>query len=265
MEMKNRLLKSLVLGLGVMGVVWACQPPDELPIIPKISYNRVEFFDQPTGSDSLILYINFEDGDGDIGLRSTEDSYPYHPFNYIIDAERRLVYFGETDYKLPFYSVPLVLSGGQFRPLEKEKLFSETDTRRPFNCEQYEVIKFNLDNTGTNTEIDTFFIQKNPNNNNIYVDFYRKVNGNYEFLDWANVFSSTGCGTNFNARFPIFDTDNLGKSLSGTLRYSMLSAGFGIVLKKDTFKLKVYIKDRALHDSNVIESPDLTLDNITLK
>ena len=46
MEMKNRLLKSLILGVVVMGLAWACQPPDELPIIPKISYNRVEFFDQ---------------------------------------------------------------------------------------------------------------------------------------------------------------------------------------------------------------------------
>lgn len=262
MEMKNRLLQSLVLGLGVMGVVWACQPPDELPIIPKISYNRVEFFDEATGSDSLILYINFEDGDGDIGLRGSEENYPYNKYNFIIDSSnpRKFVFIGGDNYTPPFYSA----FDENFNRLPQQTLFSETDIRRPYNCEQYEEVEYFPSQTATTAKIDTFLVARNPNNQNIFVDFYRKVNGNYEFLDWANVFSSNGCGGNFNARFPIFDTDNLGKSLSGTLRYSMLSAGFGIVLKKDTFKLKVYIKDRALHDSNVIESPDLTLDNITL-
>jgi len=262
MEMKNRLLKSLILGVVVMGLAWACQPPDELPIIPKISYNRVEFFDQTAGSDSLILYLNFEDGDGDIGLRSNEDTYPYHPYSFIADSSvpSRLVILNGINYTPPFYSV----RDNRFQFLPEERLFSETDTRRSFNCEQYEVVEYYPSQSATTTRIDTFLIERNSNSNNIFVDFYRKVNGDYEFLDWANVFSSNGCGGDFNARFPIFDTDNLGKSLSGTLRYSMLSAGFGIVLKKDTFKLKVYIKDRALHDSNVIESPDLTLDNITL-
>lgn len=260
MEMMNRLVKGFALGVGLIGWVVACQPPDELPVIPKISFNRAEFYPiDGNVTDSLILYVNFEDGDGDLGLRSNEDTYPYHPFNFVIDSKRSFVMIGKTDNEPPFYSIPL---DNRFRPLEPEKLYSETDNRRPFNCQDYEIIEYFPNADAVQTEVDTFLIQKNPNNKNIYVDFFRKVNGDYEFLDWAKAFSSTGCGTDFNARFPIFDSDNLGKSLTGTLRYSMLSEGFGIILRQDTFKLRVYIKDRALHDSNVIESPDLTLNNI---
>lgn len=257
----SSLVKSISLGIVVFGLVWACQPPPELPIIPRISYNRMEFYPQGgNASDSLILYINFEDGDGDIGLRSTDDQYPYQPYNFIIDADRKLVTYGGKNFKLPFYSIPLDRNG---RPARNETFFSDTDTRGPFNCQQYEIIELCNNNDCSTTRVDTVFIEKNINNKNIYVDFYRKVNGQYRFLDWTNAFRTDGCGVDFHARFPIFDNDNLGKSLTGTLRYAMLSEGFGIILKKDTFKVQVYIKDRALHDSNVVESPDLTLDNIT--
>lgn len=256
--MKNQLMKSIFTGVVIFILAWACQPPPELPVIPKISYSRVDFFPVETASDSMILQINFEDGDGDIGLYSTDDEYPYHPFNFIIDSRRRIVTASGTGYELPFYSIPL---DNQFRPYEQETFFSDTDTRRAFNCQQYEIIEVPI--SQTEIEVDTVFVQKNPNNKNIYVDFFRKVDGSYEFLDWAYIFDSDGCSSDFNSRFPVFDSDNIGKSLSGTLRYAMVSEGFGIILKQDTFKLRIYIKDRALHDSNVIETPDLTLNNIS--
>jgi len=257
--MNNQLMKSIFTGVAIFVLAWACQPPPELPVIPKISYNRVDFYPVETASDSIILQINFEDGDGDIGLYSTDDEYPYNPFNFIWDNKGDYVFLGGDSYELPFYSVPIGRDGF---PDEEPKLFSETDTRQPFNCQQYEILQYTL--AGQSQVLtDTFFIQKNVNNKNIYVDFFRKVDGSYEFLDWAYVFEREGCGFDFNSRFPVFDSDNIGKSLSGTLRYAMVSEGFEITLKQDTFKLRIYIKDRALHDSNVIETPDLTLNNIS--
>ena len=44
----------------------------------------------------------------------------------------------------------------------------------------------------------------------------------------------------------------------------MVSYGFDMVLKNDIFKLKVYIKDRALNQSNIIETPEVTLEEITI-
>ena len=35
--------------------------------------------------DSLILTINFTDGNGDLGLSNEEIYFPYHPYNAIID------------------------------------------------------------------------------------------------------------------------------------------------------------------------------------
>ena len=42
----------------------------------------------------------------------------------------------------------------------------------------------------------------------------------------------------------------------------MVSYGFEMVLKNDLFKLKVYIKDRDLKMSNIIETPEVTLEQI---
>jgi hypothetical protein len=42
----------------------------------------------------------------------------------------------------------------------------------------------------------------------------------------------------------------------------MVSYGFENVLDNNIFKLKIYIKDRALNSSNIIESPEVTLQEI---
>ena len=36
--------------------------------------------------------------------------------------------------------------------------------------------------------MDTFYIQKNINNKNIYIEFYKKQNDNFELIDWTRVF-----------------------------------------------------------------------------
>ncbi len=256
--MNKRTFNRIFTCLFLLGVGWSCEEPEPLSIIPNISHSRLEFIPVNPGSDSLILYLNFEDGDGDIGLEGNQNAYPYHPFNFIIDKNRRLVTIGGTENEPPFYSIPL---NNNFEPAAEEVLYSETDSRPSYNCQNYEIIEYT--DAQKQVQVDTFLIEKNPNNKNIYVEFYRKINGSYEFIDWGKAFSTTSCGTDFNARFPVFDSDNLGKSLSGTLRYAMVSEGFNIILKKDTFKIRTYIKDRALHDSNYAESPDITLDMIT--
>jgi hypothetical protein len=42
----------------------------------------------------------------------------------------------------------------------------------------------------------------------------------------------------------------------------MVSSGFFALIRTDTFKIKVKIKDRQLHTSNEVESGDLTLRGI---
>ena len=45
----------------------------------------------------------------------------------------------------------------------------------------------------------------------------------------------------------------------------MVSYGFNSVLNNDIFKIKVKIKDRNLNTSNIVESPEVTLEQIRVK
>ena len=103
----------------------------------------------------------------------------------------------------------------------------------------------------------------NINNKNIYIEFYKKQNDNFELIDWTRVFDEEfGCGIDFNSRFPPLNIGNTNQVLQGKLRYGMVSYGFENVIRNDVFKLKIYIMDRALNLSNVIETPEVTLQEI---
>ena len=102
---------------------------------------------------------------------------------------------------------------------------------------------------------DTLYYTPNPDHYNIEVDFLVKdpaaPEGFREF-DWREEYCTT-----FDGRFPVIsDNDN---SLNGILRYSMTSLGFKNVFSIQTLKLRVTIKDRMLHTSNVIETPEFRL------
>ncbi len=242
-------LKHTFLYLFLIIAVASCYPPEEFPNTPSIAFNDLKYREIDNGTDSLILTIDFQDGDGDIGLDGDENFYPYHDFNAIIDANNKFVTISDTEVEPPFY---IATPNGDI------SFFSQTDNRPDYNCLDYEIV--NLDEA--NTQVDTFYVQQNENNKNIFVDFYRKKNGVYEFIDWTRVFSAIGCGTTFDARFPRFIENNNDRALDGSITYSMVSEGFGLVLRSDTFQLRVRIKDRALNDSNEIRSPDFTLSEL---
>lgn len=77
---------KLIKGLGLLSFValgaGSCFDPPEFPVVPQIEYERIEFIDaqDPSEFDSLNLYINFKDGDGDLGFTESGDdiSEPYH-------------------------------------------------------------------------------------------------------------------------------------------------------------------------------------------
>ncbi len=249
-------------------IAWSCSAPDPFPITPRIEFNQLVYKEFENEPDSLILFIDFQDGDGDLGLNSDENDYPYQDFDFVVDEDGRIVTLGATDTRPPYYR--LAFDSGV-----PPQLISETDNRPPFSCDDYDLLFINDDRDvfvpkGTKRENidldvfteDTLYVVKNENRNNIFVDFYRKRNGNYEFIDWKRAFDENGCGVDYNARFPIFDPKSVGSSLEGTIKYGMVSSGFFALIRTDTFKIKVKIKDRQLHTSNEVESGDLTLRGI---
>ncbi len=243
--------KSLIFFLVITVGVVSCYPPPEFPENPEIEFENIVFKPGDTDVDSLILTIGFQDGNGDLGLEDEDDSYPYQPFNFVVDSAGNVVTLnGDIEPIPPFYMLIPVNEG--------ELVFlSDTDIRPPYDCESYEIIEY------TDGSFDTLFIQPNEANKNIFIDFYRKRNGEYTFFDWSQVFGN--CGFDWDGRFPIFDEENLRneKPLAGSMDYSMVSVGFELAMRNDTFRIDVRIYDRELNLSNQVQSPDFTLAGIT--
>lgn len=264
MMSKFTIVFFLIMGSGFL--FQGCFDPPEFPLEPKISYKSIEYSSQE-GPDSLILTFNFEDGDGDIGLSSDETFPPYHNRNFIIDSSNppRFVTFDGTDYTLPFRSVNLFDTTRTF--------FSDQDNRPDYNCLNYEYFDslalsyIYLDPTTANRDSiiflsDTLYVVANEFNKNIYVDMYRKSLGEYTNIN-LEFSRNQQCPETFNARFPIFDNRNIGRALSGSITYAMISSGFETVFRNDSIMIEFYIYDRDLNRSNIARTPDFILSDIT--
>ena len=203
-----------------------CTRPPELPVIPNIEFEEV-LFKEVDGPDSLIVSIFFQDGDGDLGLTSFDIYDPYQSYNVMLDNNGDTLFFGDSP------DMP------------------------PYNPLDYVILR---DDDGN--PLDTMWVELNPNHYNIFVRFFEKKNGQYEEFDWrAPPYYQT-----FDGRFPLLNTKIISnrlviRPLEGILRYGMSSSGW-LFLFRDTVKLEIMIQDRALNKSNVVSSPDFTLEMI---
>ena len=235
--------------LAVIAGLSACNKPPELPIEPIIDFNCVTFKEVNNGQDSLIFKINFQDGDGDVGLRGSENGIPYNDVFYYLDnrdslityATRREVPGYDT---LPPYEFPYYCTNWIINPT-----ITVTDVIRA-NGQDFTVLS-------DVTIEDTLYVQQNPDHFNMEVKYFVQRNGVYEEFDWVTSFEPQ-CGESFNGRFPVLSDLN-DRPLEGTLRYAMTSSGFLFLFRNDTLKLQIQIKDRALNRSNTIETPPFTL------
>lgn len=272
-------LISLTLGISVLHT--SCSAPEEFPTTPRIELNNIVFRDIEDAPDSLVIYLDFEDGDGDLGLNRDENDYPYHDFDFVLDSNGKIVTLGATDVVPPLRQFTFLSDDKRREFNVSTPEISATDNRPPFSCDDYDFLYINetrdvfipngtdltnIDLTGFS--LDTLYVIKNENRNNIFVEFLKlrgsDSNGEdtYEVIDWTRAFDVNGCGPDFNARFPIFDVQSLNSSLEGTIKYAMTSSGFNVLIRTDVFKLRIKIKDRKGHDSNIIETRNLTLQDI---
>jgi hypothetical protein len=244
--------------------------------------NSIVFKDLEDAPDSLVIYLDFEDGDGDLGLNREENDYPYHDFDFVIDENGRIVTLGATDVTPPFYQFTFLTEEEKRKNnLPTPPQISATDTRPAFSCDNYDFLYINEsrdifipngtdlnDIDLTRFHKDTLYVVKNERRNNIFVEFLELKGSDsagadtYEVIDWTRAFDLNGCGPDFNARFPIFDVQSLNSSLEGTIKYGMVSSGFNVLIRTKIFKLRIKIKDRLGHDSNVIETRNLTLQDL---
>ncbi|UXP30865.1 hypothetical protein N6H18_10925 [Reichenbachiella agarivorans] len=250
----TRWIKEITTLCILVVSIHSCKEPDPFPNTPNITFENISYSETDNGTDTLTLEFNFEDGDGDLGLSSEDNTYPYNDFYYIVDSATissnnimtsfRFVKYGDQIALPPFYQLALSQSGGLYQ------FYSDTDDRPSFSCENYEI-----------EDLDTLYILKNEFRNNIYVKFFRNRGNGFEEYNYkdANAFE---CGLSFDGRFPILDRDNIGTSLQGVLKYKIQSTSFRVVFRNYPMKLQFYILDRALNTSNVAETPVFTLDEL---
>jgi len=277
-------LKGLVL-FGISVGVAACFDPPEYPIAPEIAFEDISFREgKAVGErDALTLTISFRDGDGNLGLSSTDIEPPFHDVNYylanngdIIELTKKTVY----DDLPQFVDVPpgvtgkLVTNRTPKNPLYTDLvpeyvdehasctyytytlngLYVEEDDRHIFDeSYNYEVKSYpNLPNVYM--LVDTFYYQRNPTYANIDVEFWVKDGNEYKLFDWEKEF----CTISFDQRFMVLSDTK--RPLSGSIQYDMVTSGMKSIFGTKALKLKVRIRDRSLNNSNYIETPDFTLE-----
>nr|WKN34344.1 hypothetical protein K4G66_18355 [Tunicatimonas sp. TK19036] len=212
-----------------MGVSACFDEPDysDVPFITGI--DDFYFVDVASGADSLIIRVSFQDGDGDLGLSNNE-----------IDPELALQ-----------FTFPPGPNG------EKYYIFDGTNPDLvPYDCRRYQY----FETIGQDTIRDTVMVDYNPYYYNFEVIWYTKVDNEYKEFD----FRSELCRSPLAGRFPYLKKDfSNTKPLEGTIKFSIPSIVFKPQFRNDSLKFGVIIRDRAKHESNVVESPPFTLEGIT--
>ena len=269
-----------------MGVT-ACFDPPEFPLTPEIDFEGIYFREgKAVGEmDSLVLTISFRDGNGDLGLSTTDIDPPFHDVNYYLatpDGDT-LALQKKTEYNelAQFVDVPPNATGKLVTVrTPKDPLFAgvippyiDDQTSCTYYTYTYVLVNepdiqifdntYNIDTVlryqgfpDIYVLLDTFYYKKNPTYANIEVEFWVKEGSGYKLFDWEKEL----CTISFNQRFPVLGEEE--GPLEGSLQYAMVTSGMNALFSIKTLKLKIRIRDRSLNSSNVIETPDFTLDKI---
>ncbi len=206
-------------------------------------------------------------GDTDLDLPLT--SRPASPITYFVDLLKYDPNSGQASLSRELFTSylgPASLGPPSAFPGDA------SDIPTTFDCEDFEIIdvhfieedSFNVDgvvfyNQNLRVRKDTAFVLRNETHNNIYLDFYRKVNGEFRLID----FIPGDCSDNFNGRFPVFKRSGFGKPLEGRITYAMQSVAFPFSFRNDTIQIEFFIYDRNLNRSNIARTPGFVLSDIT--
>ena len=231
----KRIRNSVLIALVIIGFN-GCFTAPTYPVVSQIEYASIYYGKATVGQDSIVLEINFKDGDGDLGLDDTYNS------DTTFSLQRYYTYKGApVTYKTKRQNPQLGLP----------------DFVTPYNCTNWDV-----KSNASFVVIDTLYTKYNPNFYTIFIDFLIKdAQGNFIKFDPAYYFIYPNCSiAGFNGRFPVLSKDPGKKSpLDGKIRYSLRSLNFEAIFGIKTLKLVVTIQDRALNRSNTIETPPFSL------
>jgi hypothetical protein len=122
-----------------------------------------------------------------------------------------------------------------------------SSTLPPYSCTKYNIGYF-----FSTTVRDTVLADYNPNYHNYHIEILiKQSDGSYLKFDDSDL-------CYFNQRFPKLSTKEGKGPIEGTLTH-MMKSGLFFKFFGGTLKFKIYILDRALNKSNVIETPDVVM------
>jgi hypothetical protein len=287
-----KAVKGLILFCFLGGLVSSCFDSPEYSISPKITFNNIQYkvTPDPTDADSLIIFIDFKDGNGDMGLNDDFRDDPYHERNFyfedgatsniksvgtvlqgvnkapypttipmIVDVPSGKLVTHRTRQKPGFGYLPAFNSGNLgCRDYTTEYLLIAPSAKNAIDA-SYAILDTLTDNALNQYYLirDTIYFTRNLNHYNILVRFYQSTGGPFTEFSWEDEFCTT-----FNGRYPVL-TDKTGP-LEGTIRYAMTSTGFTPLFSIRNLRLDVIVKDRALNKDS-IRTPDFTLDQIRVE
>ena len=291
-----KILKGFAMFLVLSLSFSSCFDAPSFGTTPVIEFEKIEFVELGDFSDpdSLNLYIRFRDGDGDLGLNAEQVYNPYNSTNffvgnggdltpvsagiyyinfkykssgkipkdpsYVIDANMptgKLVSFADqSTYDLPPFQLPYTCTAYDSAYLQ-DTIFVSYDDRAIINPAQ--VVDTLVDQNGLDVGyalLQTWYVQPNPDHYNITVKFMVKQNdATFKEYNFRKEFCQT-----YDGRFPTLSED--ARPLEGSLLYAMIGSGFLATFSVKTLKLEIQIKDRALNKSEVISTPEFTLNGI---
>ncbi len=229
----------------------SCTDKSENPAyseIPRIGLEDISFepSDETEGGDYDVLKIkiSYRDGDADLGLSyiGEDTQYPYQFFSVETDAAGNVIKFDQQ--------------------------------RDIYSCKSFYIVYGRdslLENYLNLEHGDTVKIDYNKYHKNFDVQLLVKEKNTLEYYD----FMETNCGSSLGGRFPRLGTLQLKQTTqlgaftiypqtpwNGTIAYTIESKAIEAFFKDKLLKIRVQIYDRALNESNIVESEPFTLESI---
>jgi hypothetical protein len=266
--------KSLSLFIFSVLLVSCFQEP-EFADEPRIEYKSIYFGrskNPANPTDSLVIELEFEDGNGDLGLDDRHVNEPYHEQEFFLldgtTLSQPLREIHYSDVSVPILDIPDNLTGKLARrgdpiPVQTGACDFATDVifieHKDFKFFDTTYDTSHVKNPPLVQVLGDFYIKPNPNHNNIEVKFYSTTSTEPENLEefiWPDCF-------NFDARFKVLHEGDDERALKGTMRYTMASTGIQANMSTKRWQLRITIKDRMFNTSNEVRTELFTLAQIT--
>jgi len=278
----------------------SCINEPKFSIVPQIGLldRYVIVTQDPNLADTLFVVLSFKDGDGDLGFPTDDPRYTSTPYNESFffvksDNDTTLTAIGTSEIsvksneKITVFDFPTGASG-KLVTLQTRDIPGMENILPPYEV-PYSVTSYN-DGTFYVRKSDagflgdlkpvktvkvpvpdgdsavfygvlaTFFMKSNDNHYNIDVIFEVRNNDTYVPFDWGKTARWTSPS---RGRFPnLGDAANPSSPIEGTLKYGIADPDLLYYFKNQAVRLKIQIKDRALHKSNIVTTAEFTLDGI---